>query len=73
MFFMYSSHTRSIIGQVRPGLSGVGSIVFRDEEVYYQQIPNQKNFTLKLLLLSKGFWKNGTSKINPLDYTLFLS
>jgi lipopolysaccharide/colanic/teichoic acid biosynthesis glycosyltransferase len=31
-FGAYSEHTQSIIKQVRPGLSGVGSIIFRSEE-----------------------------------------
>jgi len=31
-FHMYTEEDRKIISKVRPGLSGVGSIVFRDEE-----------------------------------------
>lgn len=31
-FYMYTEEDRKIISKVRPGLSGVGSIVFRDEE-----------------------------------------
>ena len=31
-FSMYSEEDKKIISSVRPGLSGVGSIVFRDEE-----------------------------------------
>lgn len=31
-FKAYSGETQSIIGQVRPGLSGIGSIIFRGEE-----------------------------------------
>jgi lipopolysaccharide/colanic/teichoic acid biosynthesis glycosyltransferase len=31
-FNMYSKKTRKIIVQVRPGLSGIGSIIFREEE-----------------------------------------
>lgn len=31
-FSAYSQHTQSVITRVRPGLSGVGSIIFRDEE-----------------------------------------
>lgn len=29
----YSDDVKAVIGEVRPGLSGVGSIVFRDEEI----------------------------------------
>ncbi len=32
MFNYYSEEHRKIIGELRPGLSGVGSILFRDEE-----------------------------------------
>ena len=31
-FRAYSPHTQSVVVQVRPGLSGIGSIIFRDEE-----------------------------------------
>ena len=31
-FLAYSKSTQNIIKQVRPGLSGIGSIIFRDEE-----------------------------------------
>jgi lipopolysaccharide/colanic/teichoic acid biosynthesis glycosyltransferase len=31
-FGSYSNSTQSVIKQVRPGLSGIGSIIFRDEE-----------------------------------------
>ena len=31
-FEAYSENTQKLIKQVRPGLSGIGSIVFRDEE-----------------------------------------
>lgn len=54
MFFMYSSHTRSIIGQVRPGLSGVGSIVFRDEEVYLSTDTKPEEFYIEIIAPFKG-------------------
>ena len=41
-FRFYSIHTQAIIKQVRPGLSGIGSIIFRDEE----SIMQGKNATL---------------------------
>lgn len=31
-FFSYSTKTQEVVKKVRPGLSGVGSIIFRDEE-----------------------------------------
>ena len=31
-FFFYTDQQRQVISSVRPGLSGMGSIVFRDEE-----------------------------------------
>ncbi len=33
-FNLYSEKTRQIISELRPGLTGVGSIIFRDEELY---------------------------------------
>ncbi len=32
-FFLYSRETQDIIVKVRPGLTGIGSIIFRDEEM----------------------------------------
>lgn len=37
-FAMYSPEGQEIIGKSKPGLSGIGSIIFRDEEKYISQV-----------------------------------
>lgn len=37
-FAMYSPKGQEIIGKSKPGLSGIGSIIFRDEEKYISQV-----------------------------------
>lgn len=37
-FKMYSPEGQEIIGKLKPGLSGIGSIIFRDEEAYISQV-----------------------------------
>ena len=43
-FLLYAAEMRKTIGSVRPGLSGVGSIVFRDEERLLSDKENPKNY-----------------------------
>ena len=43
-FLYYPPELRKIIGSVRPGLSGVGSIVFRDEERLLSGKEDPKNY-----------------------------
>ena len=43
-FFMYKEEDRKIISSVRPGLSGLGSIVFRDEEELLSQSNDPHKF-----------------------------
>lgn len=43
-FEHYPPELRIIIGSVRPGLSGVGSIVFRDEELLLSDKDDPKNY-----------------------------
>jgi lipopolysaccharide/colanic/teichoic acid biosynthesis glycosyltransferase len=43
-FSHYPLDLRKIIGSVRPGLSGVGSIVFRDEESVLSDIEDPRNY-----------------------------
>ena len=40
----YTDEVKEKISKIIPGLSGVGSIVFRDEEKYYQELPNPHEF-----------------------------
>jgi len=41
-FFKYPEEIQEIIGQVRPGLSGIGSIVFRDEEKILSNVTSDR-------------------------------
>lgn len=50
----YSDEVKSHISTVLPGLSGVGSIIFRDEEKYYQDLQNPHEFYDKVILPYKG-------------------
>lgn len=50
----YSQEVKEHISTVQPGLSGVGSIIFRDEEKYYQDLPNPHEFYDKVILPYKG-------------------
>ena len=50
----YSEEVKSKLCTVSPGLSGVGSIIFRDEEKYYQDLPNPQEFYDKVILPYKG-------------------
>ena len=43
-FAHYAPELRKVIGSVRPGLSGVGSIVFRDEERLLSDKEDPKNY-----------------------------
>lgn len=43
-FTHYAPELRKVIGSVRPGLSGVGSIVFRDEERLLSDKEDPKNY-----------------------------
>ncbi len=51
---LYSDEVKSYISTVSPGLSGVGSIIFRDEEKYYQDLENPQEFYNKVILPYKG-------------------
>ncbi len=48
-FSYYSSKDRQEIASVRPGLTGVGSIVFRDEERYLNQQQDPLQFYQKVI------------------------
>ena len=36
-YLVYSEDVRECLGKVRPGLSGIGSVIFRDEELFLSQ------------------------------------
>ncbi|MGI5070486.1 sugar transferase [Treponema pectinovorum] len=51
---MYTDEVKKYISTVSPGLSGVGSIIFRDEESYYQDLDNPKIFYDEVIRPYKG-------------------
>ena len=51
---LYSDEVKSYISTVSPGLSGVGSIIFRDEEKYYQDLLDPMEFYNRVILPYKG-------------------
>jgi lipopolysaccharide/colanic/teichoic acid biosynthesis glycosyltransferase len=53
-FVSYSNGVQFVIGQVRPGLSGVGSIVFRNEEEIMHGSSATVNFYNKTIAPYKG-------------------
>ena len=53
MFLMYKP-TAKIIVTVRPGLSGVGSIVFQNEQAYIKNINQPEKFYLENIANYKG-------------------
>jgi lipopolysaccharide/colanic/teichoic acid biosynthesis glycosyltransferase len=62
-FSFYNKNDQDIISSVRPGLSGVGSIVFRDEEKILQNSQNpdityKNTITPKKAILEKWFVSN---------------
>tara|TARA_B110000008_G_C16891750_1_gene533067 strand:- start:232 stop:891 length:660 start_codon:yes stop_codon:yes gene_type:complete len=53
-FSAYSQGTQDLIKLVRPGLSGVGSIVFRNEESLLSETDNSSSFYSKKIAPYKG-------------------
>lgn len=53
-FKMYSKNTQDLITGVRPGLSGIGSIIFRAEENILQDKEISKDFYIKVISPYKG-------------------
>ncbi len=68
-FHNYSIETQKNIAQVRPGLSGIGSIVFRKEEDFLDEVSIKNNFYTKLINY-KGNLENWYIKNNDI-YTYF--
>ena len=54
IFEFYAPDTQKIIASVRPGLSGVGSIVFRDEEKILSSVKDTKKFYKDHISVYKG-------------------
>ncbi len=53
-FGAYSDNTQSVIKQVRPGLSGVGSIIFRSEEEIMHGVTASVDFYANVIAPYKG-------------------
>ena len=53
-FSYYSNEIQEVVSKVRPGLSGVGSIVFRDEENILADKNNSKEYYQKSIAPFKG-------------------
>ena len=53
-FSAYSDETKSIVSSVRPGLSGIGSIIFRDEEEIMQGQSASLDFYSRTIAPYKG-------------------
>lgn len=50
----YSEETKKCISQMKPGLSGIGSVIFRDEEFYISQVEDVHGFVDKYVQPQKG-------------------
>lgn len=53
-FSSYSVRQRLIIGKLQPGLSGIGSIIFRDEERYLKGLSNVQHVYDNIIAPYKG-------------------
>lgn len=53
-FRAYSEQTQSLIKQVRPGLSGIGSIIFRSEEEIMHDVTASVDFYVNVIAPYKG-------------------
>jgi lipopolysaccharide/colanic/teichoic acid biosynthesis glycosyltransferase len=53
-FVVFNKEDQENIKKVRPGLSGIGSIVFRDEETIMDKIADKKNFYDNVISPYKG-------------------
>jgi len=65
-FELYPIHVKATINHVKPGLTGIGSIVFRDEE-------RLLSFTVFILLRTRENWSFGTRNTFPFILILCLS
>ena len=71
-FGAYSESTQSLIKQVRPGLSGVGSIIFRDEEEIMHGATASVDFYDSVIAPYKGALEEWFVSNNGL-YTYFVA
>ena len=51
---LYSAKVKASIGKIRPGLSGIGSIIFKNEEHILHNVPDQERFHDEVITPYKG-------------------
>ena len=76
LFNQYSPSIKKKISKLKPGLSGVGSIVFRTEEKMLKKRKNIKSFYKKIILPYKGsleVWYYKNSKPSIYFFLIFLT
>tara|TARA_B100001287_G_C22640352_1_gene509806 strand:- start:18 stop:719 length:702 start_codon:yes stop_codon:yes gene_type:complete len=67
-FNLFNDHSRKYIAKMRPGITGIGSIIFRDEESIFKHAKNPQNVDDNLITPYKGkletwFYKNRTIRL----------
>lgn len=67
-FDAYDNATKEIVSSVRPGLSGVGSLVFRNEEEILHNVTDQMDFYYNVVAKYKGKLEEWYSK----NHSIFL-
>lgn len=66
-FDAFPARSQEEIVRVRPGLSGIGSIIFRDEEELKMQVMSRSAFTSRSSCLTRARSKSGTWHIETVD------
>lgn len=75
-FRSYSTNTQEIIKRVRPGLSGIGSIIFRNEEEIMQGASASINYYQNTIAPYKGLleeWFVANKNLNVYFISIFLT
>lgn len=53
-FNLYSDEVKAAVGKMKPGITGIGSVIFRDEEKYVSSAENPKLFYAEKISPYKG-------------------
>jgi lipopolysaccharide/colanic/teichoic acid biosynthesis glycosyltransferase len=75
-FFLYDIETQKIIKKVRPGLSGIGSVIFRNEESVLTDQDNALEFYKNKLATYKGdleIWYVNNQNLKIYFFIIFLT
>lgn len=67
---VYSAEVKASIGMIRPGLSGIGSIIFKNEEQILHAVPDRERFHDEVITPYKGLLESWYVKHRSL-YTYF--